>query len=185
MRLYLAGPDVFLNNFGAELLGAKKELCARYGVEGVSPMDGQLALGGLDPFAQGVAIYTANVRHMLSCDGVIANMTPFRGISMDVGTAFEMGFMAAAGKPVLGYSNVTDSYAVRAESYYRGRHHEAVDRYTEGTSIESFEMADNLMMAGAVHASGFEVVRCRVAAGQELTALEGFEACLRQLQQRR
>lgn len=185
MRLYLAGPDVFLNNFGAELLEAKKALCVRYGMEGVSPMDGQLDLAGIDPFAQGIAIYTANVRHMRGCDGVIANMTPFRGISMDVGTAFEMGFMAAAGKPVLGYSNVGEPYAVRAGAYYAGRHHEGLDRYTEGTMIESFEMADNLMMCGAVEASGFEVVRCRVAAGEELTALEGFEACLRQLQQRR
>jgi nucleoside 2-deoxyribosyltransferase len=185
MKIYLAGPDVFLDSFGATIFAAKKKLCALYGYVGISPMDGQLDTSGLAPFEQGVSIYAANIGHMRVCDAMIANMTPFRGISMDAGTAFEMGFMAAAGKAVLGYSNVPQSYAARAEAYYSGGRHEALDAYSAGTAIESFEMADNLMMAGAVHASGFEVVRNSVARGQELVALEGFEACLRQLHKRR
>jgi len=61
----------------------------------------------LSAFAQGVAIYRGNVAHMDRSDAIVANMTPFRGVSMDAGTAFEMGYMAAKGKPVLGYTHVS------------------------------------------------------------------------------
>ena len=46
---------------------------------------------------------------MRSCDLLIANLTPFRGVSMDSGTAFEVGFMRALGRPVLGYTTATDT----------------------------------------------------------------------------
>ena len=36
---------------------------------------------------------------------VIANMEPFRGPSMDVGTAFEMGYATRADIPIFGYSS--------------------------------------------------------------------------------
>ncbi len=183
MKIYLAGPDVFLEDFGAKLFEAKKALCSRYGFEGVAPSDGALNVDHLKPFEQGIAIYEANAAHMRACDAVIANMTPFRGISMDVGTAFEMGFMAASGKPVLGYTNVAVTYTRRAEDYYANGRQAGIDPYTAGTFVESFDMADNLMMVAAVHGAGFKVVEAAVPAGEELTALGGFEACLKQLQE--
>ncbi len=181
MKIYLAGPDVFLNDFGASLFVAKKALCSEYGFVGVSPMDGEIDVSSLARVDRGVAIYAANAEHMRQCDATIANMTPFRGVSMDVGTAFEMGYMAARGRPVLGYTNSTEDYEQRAERYYRAGHHYGVDAYSAGTSIETFDMADNLMMVGAVHMSGFEVVRSQVAPGREWDALDGFKECLRQL----
>ena len=40
-------------------------------------------------------------------------MTPFRGPSIDPGTAYEMGFMRALKRPVLGYRNDPRDYITR------------------------------------------------------------------------
>lgn len=180
-RIYLAGPEVFLPEFGKPVFEAKKAACREHGFEGVSPMDGDLDLAGLTPFTQGIAIYRGNLAHMAGCDAVIANMTPFRGVSMDAGTAFEMGYMAASGKPVLGYTHVAAPFAERSEGYYAGGIAGACESYSAGTSIERFDMADNLMMVGAVELAGFRVRAIAVPAGEELTAMAGFEACLADL----
>ncbi len=45
---------------------------------------------------------------------------PFAASSMDVGTAFEIGFMRAWAKPVLGYSNTPADYASRVRGAGRG-----------------------------------------------------------------
>lgn len=180
-KLYLAGPEVFLPNFGAEVFAEKKRLCEQHGFAGISPMDGGLDLSAMTPFEQGLAIYRGNIQHMRNADAVIANMTPFRGVSMDSGTAFEMGFMAASGKPVLGYTNVTAGFETRNELYYASGSHCGVDPYSEGTSIERFQMTDNLMMVGAVEESSFNVITSVVEPGRELLDLTGFSACLRLL----
>ena len=119
-RIYLAGPDVFVADPLA-LAGRKKALCAAYGFEGVFPLDKTLDLSGLSPRDMGLAISRGNERLMDSCDLVIAQMTPFRGPGMDGGTAFEMGYMRAQGKPVLGYSNVAAAYAERVRLFHAGR----------------------------------------------------------------
>ncbi|MBL8565823.1 MAG: nucleoside 2-deoxyribosyltransferase [Hyphomicrobiaceae bacterium] len=180
-RIYLAGPEVFLPDFGADVFAAKKAACRAAGFEGVSPMDGDLDLAGLAPFAQGIAIYRGNLAHMAGCDAVIANMTPFRGVSMDAGTAFEMGYMAASGKPVLGYTHVATPFAERCEHFYAGGGADACESYSASTAIERFDMADNLMMVGAVDLAGFRVRHVTVAAGEELSSLAGFECCLADL----
>lgn len=177
-KIYLAGPEVFLPEFGKAVFDAKKALCAEFDFEGVSPMDGELDLGRLSAFSQGIAIYRGNLDHMKRCDAVIANMTPFRGVSMDPGTAFEMGFMAATGKPVLGYTHVTSPFHQRSSGYYEHGRADLLEMYSAGTSVERFDMPDNLMMVSAVHESGFRVHQVDVQAGTELTSLEGFRTCL-------
>jgi nucleoside 2-deoxyribosyltransferase len=177
-KIYLAGPEVFLPEFGRAVFDAKKTLCLSYGFVGVSPMDGELDLTGLSPFAQGVGIYRANLLHMQQCDAIIANMTPFRSVSMDVGSAFEMGYMAASAKPVLGYTHVTSPFEDRAIHYYDPGCRHQLETYSTGTSIERFGMADNLMMVGAVEHFGFSVQQVAVPSGEEMTSLAGFEMCL-------
>lgn len=183
MRIYLAGPEVFLPEFGRPVFEAKKAACAEFGCTGISPMDGQVSLEGLAPFAQGVAIYRANIAHMDATDAVIANMTPFRGVSMDAGTAFEMGYMAARGKPVLGYSHVTTPFDERSARYYEHGRPDILEAYSACTSVERFDMADNLMMAGAAACAGYGVATVEVPAGEELTSIAGFRACLTALRQ--
>jgi len=142
--IYLAGPDVFWPN-ATELGAAKKVLCEQYGFTGHFPLDNEIDLSQLSPFEAGIRIYQANIGLMNHCDLIIANMTPFRGPSMDVGSAFEMGYMAAQNKPVWGYTLDGRLYSDRIEGT-------ATDQ--DGFSIESFSMADNLMMVGATDARG-------------------------------
>ncbi len=112
-RIYLAGPQVFLRDPFA-VAEAKKSLCRQYGFEGVFPMDQEVELDGLSPEEQARKIFETNVSLMDGCDMIIADMTPFRGESMDVGTAFEMGYMYSQGKPIFGYSNNPDVFADRS-----------------------------------------------------------------------
>jgi nucleoside 2-deoxyribosyltransferase len=179
-RIYLAGPEVFLPD--ALAVGARKAaLCAQHGLEGVFPLDAGLDLAGLAKPAQARAISAANEGLMRSCAGLIANLTPFRGVSMDAGTAFEVGFMRALGRPVLGYTNVVADYRARCEAYRRSVPQPTLcDADHPEAEIEDFEGAENLMIEAAILASGGTVVRTAVAPGQEMRGLAGFEACLAQ-----
>jgi nucleoside 2-deoxyribosyltransferase len=177
-RIYLAGPEVFLPD--ALAMGARKvALCAAHGLEGVFPLDAQLGLAGLAKPEQARRISEANEGLMRSCAGLIANLTPFRGVSMDSGTAFEVGFMRALGRPVLGYTNVTADYRERAEIHRRAAPPLA-DADCPDAEIEDFDGAENLMIEVAIRASGGTVVRTAVPPGEEMRDLAGFRACLAQ-----
>ena len=179
-RLYLAGPEVFLPD--ALAMGRdKQELCARHGFEGVFPLDASLDLAGLSKREQTRRISAANEAAMRSCAGLIANLTPFRGISLDAGTAFEVGFMRALRRPVLGYTNVVAGYRQRAEAYRRASV-PAADADAPGVAIEDFDLAENLMIEVAIQDLGGHVIRRGVPPGREMRNLAGFEACLIQAQ---
>src|SRR5690242_19069144 len=103
-RIYLAGPEVFLPD--PVSVGIKKrQLCARYGFDGKFPLHASLNLEGLTTKLKGYAISAANEELIRSCQLLVANMTPFRGPSTDVGTAYEMGFARALNMPVFAYTN--------------------------------------------------------------------------------
>jgi nucleoside 2-deoxyribosyltransferase len=149
-RAYLAGPDVFRPD-AAAVGERKKALCQAHGLQGLFPLDGE-ADPAQDRVATGLAIFRANVSLILSCDLVIAEMTPFRGPSMDVGTAFEIGFAHALGLPVFGYSADVRPYVERVAEW-NGRPVVGVDdtlRDRDGLIVEDFGMAENLMIWGAL-----------------------------------
>ena len=101
-KLYIAGPDIFLPN-AKEWAEVQRRLCRKYGFEPLHPMDNNLALpenGGIEIADR---IYRADIRQVEECDIVIANCNPFRGICMDDGTAYELGYGNALGKPSYGY----------------------------------------------------------------------------------
>jgi nucleoside 2-deoxyribosyltransferase len=98
---------------------------------------------------------------------------------MDAGTAFEVGFMRALQRPVLGYTNVTADYRARAE-VYRSAPPPLPDFDHPQAEIEDFDGAENLMIEVAIAASGGIVVRTAVPPGEEMRDLAGFEACLAQ-----
>ena len=99
-KIYLAGPDVFLPD-PLSIAKMKKDLCVGYGFAGVFPLDAEFDSTNLKKREQGLQISRNNENLIRSCDLLIANMTPFRSPTMDVGTAFELGFARALGKPVL------------------------------------------------------------------------------------
>lgn len=177
LRIYLAGPEVFFPNARAQG-EEKKQLCAEHGFEGVYPLDNDIAdAASLSPEALARAISHGNERLMRSCDLIIANCTPFRSVSMDAGTAFEIGFMRALGRPVLGYSNVSEDYASRVRSSPLEAQ-AAWCAETRGADIEDFGLAENLMIAIAVLDAGGEFVTRTVAADRMLSDLRAFEDCL-------
>jgi nucleoside 2-deoxyribosyltransferase len=180
-RIYLAGPEVFLPD-ALEVGSKKAALCGRHGFEGVFPLDAGLDMAGLARQEQARAISAANEGLMRGCNALIANLTPFRGVSMDAGTAFEVGFMRALGRPVLGYTNVAADYRARSEQYRRAAPG-LPDADAPDVEIEDFDGTENLMIEAAIVASGGIVVRRSVAAGQEMRDLAGFEACLVQAAQ--
>ncbi|KAB2911022.1 MAG: nucleoside 2-deoxyribosyltransferase [Hyphomicrobiaceae bacterium] len=178
-RIYLAGPEVFLPEARA-VAAEKRRLAAGAGCEGIFPLDGALDLTGLGKVEQARRIATANEALMRSCDGLIANLTPFRGVSMDAGTAFEVGFMRALGRPAAGYTNVARDYFARAQAF-RKAGGIAYDADRPDVEIENFGLAENLMIEIAIRQSGGVVVRTPVPAGSEMTDLEGFRHCVGQL----
>ena len=167
MRVYLAGPDVFFSN-AMEIGQAKKDICAQFGFEGVYPLDADFSdlLELANPAEWGYRSFDLMVELMDGCDLMIANMTPFRGPSMDVGTAVEIGYMYGRGKPVFGYTNASTDYADRVEP--------------DGFSIEAFGLIDNCMVEGPVNNMGAVVVRANVPNDEIYSSLEGFTECVRQ-----
>ena len=159
-RAYLAGPEVFLPE--AVALGeAKKAVCAEHGLAGVFPLD---PVDGRVPAVDGVALFEHCVAHLDRCDLVIANLTPFRGPSMDVGTAVEIGYALGVGLPVYGYTNVAADYRDRVDP-------------EPGWLVEDFGFVDNLMCEGTVRRRGGEPVRTSVASTDPaavLADLTGF-----------
>ncbi len=142
-RIYLAGPDVFRTD-AVKVGKAKKELCARYGFDGVFPMDPVPNANRRDE-SNPHDIYRVCIEHMERCDVLIADMTPFRGPSMDVGTAFEMGFAKAREMPVFSYSDVLGPYNGRVITGPMDRDPRPCD--VDGLLIEEFGLQDNLMVA--------------------------------------
>ncbi len=179
-RVYLAGPDVFLSN-ALVVFQAKRELCRKYDFTGVSPFDNQPKLSALPKHEQALRISAANEELIRSCGLVIANLTPFRGPSADVGTVYEMGFARALGLPLFAYTNVAGSLLERTRKWLEDRiNQRATGEFEDsfGMSIEDFDCVDNLMLVGAVEAGGTKIVVNPVPDRDSFTNLAGFEKCL-------
>ncbi|TVY87289.1 Uncharacterized protein LAWI1_G005102, partial [Lachnellula willkommii] len=157
-KIYLAGPDVFYPNAvarGQEL----KTLCTQHGAIGLFPLDNEISSVELGSHAMADAIRTENMKLISSADGILANMTPFRGPSMDVGTAYEMGAGAALGKHIVGYLKGEKlGYTKKVQAVHKvERHTDGHLRDEQGWSVEEFlevdgenGLVDNLMISCGV-----------------------------------
>jgi nucleoside deoxyribosyltransferase len=142
-RVYLAGPDVFRDDALAH--GERlKRWCASHGFTGIFPLDNDLPAGLSGPRAAHW-IYQANIALIRGADLVMANLDDFRGPGeADSGTAFEVGFAVALGKPVWGYTTDAGTIVDRATASVdsRGRARDA-----RGFLVEDFGLGKNLMLA--------------------------------------
>jgi nucleoside 2-deoxyribosyltransferase len=178
--VYLAGPDVFLPD--AVAVGRrKKELCAKYGFEGLYPFDNEIR-----PTSQGErrdrVIYRANEAMIRRADFGICNLTPFRGPSADAGTVFELGMLVGLGKKVFGYTNVVDDLLDRSRRVDTVTLDPGQNEWCDsnGMTVENFGNADNLMIDNAlIEHSGHAMVRHRASPDNLFHDLTGFETCLR------
>ncbi|AJY45016.1 nucleoside 2-deoxyribosyltransferase [Martelella endophytica] len=180
-KVYIAGPDVFFEN-ASEVMRKKGEIVQEYGFAPSTLAEDDLSPDGLTAFQFGIAIGLANERKMDEADFIIANLTPFRGISADVGTAFEVGYMRAQGKPVFAYSNSGRDYYTRLTAdYYGGKPLSNVDGVTrgpDGLMVENHGMADNLMLDTAAAESGGCFVAEEARGEDVLGDLAAFRKCL-------
>jgi nucleoside 2-deoxyribosyltransferase len=180
-RIYLAGPDVFLIN--AREVGARKRaICDQHGLVGVFPTDAETACDpSLSLPEQGLAISHAMERAMQGCDAMIVNLTPFRGPSADAGSAYEMGFMRALGRPIFAYTNDARPFFERVAAFCGGavrRRASGEHEDSDSMAIETFELHDNLMLAGGIIASGGCIVAETVPHADRYTSLAAFERCV-------
>lgn len=128
MKIYMAGPDVFHPQ--AREIGAVFRTWGRdNNVDTLYPFNPS----GLDDATE---IYENCIRMLEQADAVVANISPFRGVHMDPGTAFEIGYARAKGKPVYLYSNYLKSLRSRVGA--------ATD--AGGYEVEDFGLVENLMI---------------------------------------
>jgi nucleoside 2-deoxyribosyltransferase len=129
-----------------------------------------------------LCISAVNEELIKTCDLIVANLTPFRGPSADVGTAYEMGFARALGKKVFAYTNVAAPFTERTVQSLKGTVNRAGDgrlRNGHGMFIEENELVDNLMLDGCIHTSTKGLVVEQAPAAELYTCLGGFEKCLK------
>ena len=168
--IYLAGPEVFLPEpvaAGEENKALIEELSEAsdwpFELAGLYPLDNEIDDFKTD-IDTGLRIYQANIDLMQKADFIAANMIRFRGPSMDVGTAFEMGYMSGLGKPVFAYYEAEPFYNRKEDpgiynqrviEFYGLDDDAMVD--PNGLNIENFQMSDNLMMIGAMQSGAGNV----------------------------
>jgi nucleoside 2-deoxyribosyltransferase len=176
MKIYLAGPDVFLPD-AVEIGRRKAGICARHGLTGLYPLDNAVDLAANDA---SLAIFKGNEAMMDAADAIIANLTPFRGPGADAGTVYELGYMAGRGKLVFAYSNDPAAYperVARFDDVTKGQDGHLVD--SDGLTVENFGLPDNLMMIHALNAHGAALVTPRERPADIWRDLSSFEACVR------
>ncbi|WP_459675707.1 nucleoside 2-deoxyribosyltransferase [Acidisoma sp. 7E03] len=173
---YLAGPDVFLPN-AAEHAAQKRDICARYGIRGLPPLNEDIAaLAAMTEAEAGLAIFRKDVEMMETAEIVIANLTPFRGASADAGTLVEIGWFLGRGRPIFGYSNSATLFDARSRAQVV-----AVPDPLPGIAVEGFGLPDNLMIPGAVEAAGgLSMVLPEDGQDRPFDSLEIFERCVAQ-----
>ena len=169
MKIYLAGPEVFLPN-AVEIGNQKKKLCETYSLTGLFPFDNEVSFDLPQP---DTLIYLGNKTMMHEADVGIFNLTPFRGPSADVGTVFELGMFVGMGKPVYGYTNTVTPFVDRSSVIAHNNMHYDANGYT----VENFGNFDNLMIDNALHKENF----IKMDKNGILDDLEGFERCLQLL----
>jgi nucleoside 2-deoxyribosyltransferase len=175
MKIYLAGPDVFLRD--AVGIGRRKvDLCALHGLTGLYPLDNAIDLAAKDA---SLRIFRGNETMMIAADAIIANLTPFRGPGADAGTVYELGYMAGRGKLCLGYSNDPSCYADRVREFTAVTSHDGRLVDARGLTVEDFGLADNLMMIHALDLHGCALIKPRQAPSDIWHDLTAFETCVR------
>jgi nucleoside 2-deoxyribosyltransferase len=179
-KVYLSGPDVFLAN-AMEIIELKAKMCADFGFEANLPQEQHVntrcAAAPTDPARE---IYEVWVGLMRTSDFGIFNLTPFRGASVDAGTAFELGMMTGLGKPTFGYTNIAGAYIDRIAP--RQLLDPSTNAWTDqdDLKIENYGNADNLMIDESIATGGAPVVRQATPLVSRYQALDAFRDCLQQ-----
>jgi nucleoside 2-deoxyribosyltransferase len=147
--VFLSGPDRWAPD--AEVLTARKRALVEGA--GLEALTGRPDLGAEEDRSEMTAraIYADDLSRLRRADAVIANLTPWRGVGCEPGTAFETGFAAALGKPVFAYLNVlTEEEAelrARVDILFGAQMGEdGLWRDPDGAAIEDFGLPESFML---------------------------------------
>lgn len=146
--VYLAGPAVF-HPAAKQVFEYLVDVCGKHGLTAITPQLDESTLEGLSPAEQAALIRAGNLSKIRAADAVIACISPFRSPGADAGTAWEMGYAEALGKPVVAWSEEPGDYRSRvaADADPKGiwwcRQH--------GMIVEDFGLTDNLMLTAGPH----------------------------------
>ena len=166
MKAYLSAPDVFMEN-AKEIGKEKKKICQFHGIEGLFPtenLDLDYVLSQNQKKASKL-MYEGNLELIKQSDMVIANVSPFRGWSMDCGVAHEIGYFDALEKPIFIYANTQLSMVERVGVNENG--------YCEqGYIVEDFNEIENLMIMRAATHPLFYSSKSKK---DDLSAMESFK----------
>jgi len=137
--IYFAGPHLF---------GIDYEVYSRYITKKYTNTDIELVLPNGNGAETSDQIYQANLTLIERSNGVIADLNPYRSeIEPDSGTAFECGYAAALGKPLVAIIGDQRSQVQKMQESSLGCVGEnGVYRSDEGDLIENFDLPLNLML---------------------------------------
>ncbi|MDR3409747.1 MAG: nucleoside 2-deoxyribosyltransferase [Formivibrio sp.] len=155
MKIYLAGPGVFRPDckaWGERL----KVACNKNGLEGLYPLDGELPANLQSTTEQRHWIFANNCALIRQSDMIFADLRAFRSsCEPDSGTAFEVGFAHALGKPVwlwLPDCNASSEIIDRLSCARVNDHW--LDQ--DGLAVENFGVPLNLMLWDCATGVSFE-----------------------------
>ncbi|MFN3230054.1 MAG: nucleoside 2-deoxyribosyltransferase [Asticcacaulis sp.] len=147
--VYLAGPDVWFPNAAAHCQTRQERVTAA----GLIPIDPFDTLPPMPEASELTArqLYAQRMAALRTADAVLANLTPWRGVGADPGTAFEVGVAAALGKPVVAYMNVAEDedadHVDRVGALFGLVQDEAgVLRDSWGLQVEDFGLPETAML---------------------------------------
>jgi nucleoside 2-deoxyribosyltransferase len=150
-------------------------ICARYGLEGLPPLNDEIEdLTSLPLEVGWRKIFQKDVELMQKSQLGIFNLTPFGGASADSGTLVELGWFLGQGKPTFAYSNSAVPFDQRMREYLH-----AFPHMIKGVIVEGFGLPDNLMIPGAVESGGHGILLPPDGKDRALDSLDLFEACVR------
>lgn len=143
MKVYVAGPEVFRKDakYHLELV---RMVMSQHGLTALIPIDNEVEAAGKHPGEVAEAIYKGNVKMIDECDVVLASIAPFRGVHMDPGTAFEIGYAIAKNKPVYCYTPHASESIVDRLDYWEEDNGVFLDE--ENMIVENFGETENLMI---------------------------------------
>jgi nucleoside 2-deoxyribosyltransferase len=137
LKVYFAGPDVFLPNYDAFVQKMKARAIA-LGLQPIFPGDTVL-----DGAAEIVSFNLASIR---GTDLVIANLNPFRGLEPDSGTVFECGYAVSQGKKVLAHVTDHRDLLTKLRAWPQGPGPDSTV-CSDGSQVENFGHPLNIMLS--------------------------------------
>lgn len=145
IAVYIAGPAVFRRDAFAYGESIKRR-CRDLGLVALWPLD-NVPRQVSDRSLLARETREMNCAMIQRADAVIADISPFRGPNMDPGTAFEIGYAAALGKPLFLYTISRHTLLERTTANIDLRREDGKFFDIDDMEVEDFDLAENLMIA--------------------------------------